>query len=943
MRNIKKYVCGSIVCAAIALMCGSPAWAIPAKPGLIVMRQPDGTELKVRVVGDEHFHYYLSEDGFLLVNEGETFYYGNVDDRDHIVRSDIKARPAAMRSAKATAYLRGVDMERVTEALVRGGAAARSLRRSQQSSRPAARSPRQTRVGLFETGFPATGDQKALVVLVEYQDVKFTLDDPYSYFSRMLNEDGFSDYNATGSAAEYFRESSTGQFRPQFDVYGPITLSENMAYYGGNGWGGSDQNPQRMVIEACQQLDDIVDFSEYDRDGDGYIDNIFVFYAGRGEASGGSSDTVWPHSWYVTAAENTPYIFDGVQLDRYACGNEWQDGRPDGVGTFVHEFSHVLGLPDLYATNYSWAFTPGRWSALDLGPYNNNGCTPPLYSVYERYSLGWMKPRVIDAAASIELKDISTNQGCVIPTANENEFFLLENRQQKGWDTYIPGHGMLVWHVDYYPNVWTRNTVNNDPSHQYVDIEEADNQRTEGTRAGDAFPGTAGVTSFTDDTSPSMRTWDGEGLGLPITDIAEVDGIITFYVAGGMPKDPVVALEATDVTPESFTAHWLPVDLAVGYALSVYASSDESGEPVPVDGYDCREVGDTTAFDVTGLIPATKYRYVVWPVGRAGLGEVSNEIAVTTADPTLRHFAPVADDATDVTDSSFIAHWQPLDGATAYRLSVCTRHQLDPVEELVDFTGGLPSIPEGWTTNTILTYANAAYSGEAVPSLRFATEDCYIMSPVFDGDVLSLGFWHRGVNAPDSNRIVITASADGNDWVGVDTIGVVNDEGGCFTTISSLPEGMRVVRVSYDMRQPGSLALDDIHVTYDGGTMDNAVGSFDAGSALSLPVTGLDAGTTYYYIVTATDGEQVSRPSNEIAVTTGGGCSGIASVAMPVAMSLRDRVLTVSPCGRVSVTDVSGRVVFSSSAAGRGVTLSLPAAGVYVVMTDGRATKIVVR
>jgi len=347
-----------LVLIVITIICGTDVlFAVPAKPGLITMIQPDGTEIQVRIIGDENAHYYLSEDGYLLVNDNNTFYYGNADASGNIVNSRIKAMPLASRSAEATGFLRTVNMEKVYAALQRRDAARAKVRRSAV--------PQKSQIGLFDTGFPSKGEQKGLVVLVEYKDVKFTHNDPYSYFNRMLNEDGFSDYGGTGCAAEYFRECSDNQFRPKFDVYGPITLSQNMSYYGGNDYSGNDKNPQKMAIEACQQLDATVDFSEYDRDGDGFIDNVFIFYAGRGEASGGSSNTVWPHSWNVTAAEYTSYIFDGVQLDRYACSNEWEGSRPDGVGTFIHEFSHVMGLPDLYATSYTSAFTPGGWSVLD--------------------------------------------------------------------------------------------------------------------------------------------------------------------------------------------------------------------------------------------------------------------------------------------------------------------------------------------------------------------------------------------------------------------------------------------------------------------------------------------------------------------------------------------------------------------------------------------------
>ena len=522
-KRVRCRIIKAVIALSALLMVNATACAVPARKGLLTVQQADGTSLTVRLVGDENSHYYLSEDGYLLLSgDDNMFYYGDVDDNGNVVRSAVVARQVADRDEDTRRYLSSLDGGRVLSAL-----------QSKQAAKAPARVKRRN-VGLFDTGFPSKGDQKGLVVLVQYKDVKFNLSDPHDYFSRMLNEDGFSDYGGTGCAAEYFRYASMGQFRPQFDVYGPITLSQNRSYYGGNDSGGDDMYPWKMAIEACQQLDATVDFSEYDRDGDGYIDNVFVFYAGRGEADGGGKNTVWPHAWNVTSAEYTTYKFDGVILDRYACSNEWNwSGRPDGVGTFIHEFSHVMGLPDLYTTKYTGAFTPGEWSVLDYGPYNNDGCTPPNYSVYERYSLGWIEPLVINGPVTVSLDTITSNKGCIIPTGKSTEFFLLENRQQAGWDKYIPGHGMLVWHIDYNSYVWYMNTVNNSTTHQYVDIEEADGTQDDDSRAGDAFPGTANVTSFTDDTTPSMKTWAGKGLNLPITNIVEKDGVITFDVAGG--------------------------------------------------------------------------------------------------------------------------------------------------------------------------------------------------------------------------------------------------------------------------------------------------------------------------------------------------------------------------------------------------------------------------
>lgn len=527
-----------LVLSAVAI-----AMAVPADPRPKKFTQPDGTVITVKIRGDERCHFYLSEDDYLLVERDGVFYYASADASGAIVESDIKARPAQLRTTAEQDFLSRVDMTKVYEALrrktsgddiLRAPTIIKDLTQSnrdefniQNPSFKIAKGP-----GLFEgASFPVTGKQKAIVVLVEYKDVKFNLEDPYDYFSRMLNEEGFSDFNGTGSARDYFIYNSCGQFEPEFDVYGPVTLSRVRRYYGDNDMSGNDRRAYMMATEACAELDETVDFSEYDRNGDGKIDNVFIFYAGEGEASGGGADSVWPHSWTVSDATNEKFEFDGVQLDSYGCTNEWEEGHPDGVGTFIHEFSHVMGLPDLYSTLYTGAFTPGTWSALDFGPYNNNGCTPPNYGAFERYALGWLDPEPITGVEEVTLRPVGENVARIIPSDNPNEYFLLENRQQTGWDTYIPGHGMLVWHIDYDPVRWAANTVNNSTRHQCVDIEEADGKQSSWNRDGDAFPGTQGVTSFTDDTNPSMRLWDGTAMNRPLTEIAEDSvGIITFKV-----------------------------------------------------------------------------------------------------------------------------------------------------------------------------------------------------------------------------------------------------------------------------------------------------------------------------------------------------------------------------------------------------------------------------
>lgn len=538
MKRLLVNLCLAALCAAMPLS----AWSKPAKPGLLTRLQPDGTTVQYRIVGDERGHVLLSEDGYVLADIDNALYYANVLDNGTLTTSGILAKPLELRQVADIEFLSQIDSQK-NRSLLQSMRQRKIMREISDKDLldddtdddadidSIDSDSVDMHIGKFsDSHFPAFGEVRSLVVLVEYTDVPFTLEDPYDYFYRMYNEEGFSDNDGTGSARDYFIENSKGQFAPQFDVYGPLVLSHKRSYYGGNDWAGNDKNPEKMAIEACQQLDSIVDFNIYDTDHDGFIDNIYIVYAGDGEASGGVANTVWPHAWQVTEATGTPYYFDDVRLDRYACGNEWETDGPDGVGTLIHEFSHVLGLPDLYSINYTGAFTPGSWSVLDAGSYNNDGHTPPLYSIFERNAMGWTTPECLPDSGLCALPQISEHDGYMVRTSKNHEFFLLENRQLSSWDTFLPGHGMLVWHIDYNESAWYNNTVNDNGSHQYVNIIEADNRLSEFTRSGDAFPGTSNVTSFSPDTKPAFVTWKKESTGYALTCIEENDSIITFIV-----------------------------------------------------------------------------------------------------------------------------------------------------------------------------------------------------------------------------------------------------------------------------------------------------------------------------------------------------------------------------------------------------------------------------
>ena len=553
--------------------------AVPAKRGLFTVIQPDGTTLRVQRVGDEHLHFLLTEDDMLLVKQDDgTYCYSRIDEEGICVSTGVAATPVEMRTDQARSVMMSFD--RVSPAEIRTKRL--ETMASGISTRPS-RAIAQNGMGCFTGTFPRKGKIKGLVILVRYADEDFTLEDPYSYFHDMLNREGFDQYGGTGSARDYFLANSNGQFDPEFDVYGPYTLPKNRKYYGGNNSAGDDQAPEEMVVDACKGLDSEINFADYDMDGDGYVDNVFVFYAGRGEASGGDDDTVWPHQWDLWSAGKS-LMLDGVKISKYACTNEWESFRPDGVGTFIHEFSHVMGLPDLYETTYSGGnVTPGEWSVLDYGPYNNNGRTPPNYSIFERNAMGWCEPRVLDAPETVTLENIAkSNDACIVPTTKTTEFFLIENRQQEGWDAYLPGHGMLIWHIDFVQRVWDSNAVNNTAGHMYVELEKASNLSS--NSKGWSYPGVSGNTSFTNETKPSMKTWNGTNIDMPITEIAEKEGLITFNIAGGGRRLDAPVVDSTPVMVDNgFVVSWSPVEGATDYVVTVRSISDS---PVVEHNYD---------------------------------------------------------------------------------------------------------------------------------------------------------------------------------------------------------------------------------------------------------------------------------------------------------------------------------------------------------------------
>ncbi|MBR1768255.1 MAG: M6 family metalloprotease domain-containing protein [Prevotella sp.] len=328
------------------------------------------------------------------------------------------------------------------------------------------------------------GEKKGLIILVEFADVHFATDNPLQTWSDIANKQGYSENEAIGSVSDYFYDQSYGKFRLTFDVVGPVVAAHNHEYYGENkDWGPPtgwfDKNVGELVEEACKGVADKVNFADYDWDNDGEVDQVFLLYAGRGENDYGRKDStvIWPHmaSLILDWDYKDGVVIQGKRINIYACSNEiWSNSlHPHlaGIGTFCHEFSHCLGLPDLYNTEEGNSVL-GDYDLMDYGSYLGEGWCPVGYSSYERYVCGWLTPEPTDDPAAISgLSPLHTSPDVRIyrTSADANDYYLIENRKKESWDRYFPKAGLMAWHIDYDKEVWMNNEVNNDPNHLRVE------------------------------------------------------------------------------------------------------------------------------------------------------------------------------------------------------------------------------------------------------------------------------------------------------------------------------------------------------------------------------------------------------------------------------------------------------------------------------------------
>ena len=453
-------------------------WAVRAYNLPTDIIQADGTTLTIVGHGGENFHYYTTTDGVLLCQVGNGFQVARISDSGLITPSGMLAHNAAFRS---TAELEAAASQNRTKFFA---AMQNSALKMQAASRAA------SKVNFVSHN----GNVKVLVIMAQFSDTKFTINEPFKAFYQYLNADGeMTDYNNSdtknyGSVAKYFKDMSNGSFTPSFDLYGPVTLDNPLSTYGA----GND-DMQLFVTDVCNAAKNQygVKFADYDSDGDGYADLVYIIYAGYAESwSGNPTDCIWPKSGTLVSTIE----IDGTKISRFGVNNELngrsgqQVGLINGIGLFCHEFSHCMGMPDFYATTAATQDCQNAenqsmdyWSIMDMGEYVNNGYRPTAYTAWERSHFGWLDIEELKASANgIELKSIDEGGKayCIKNPADEsgNEFVVIENIQKTGWNKSVPGHGMIAYHVDYDPNIFTSavNTVNNTLGHPRMAIIPAD-------------------------------------------------------------------------------------------------------------------------------------------------------------------------------------------------------------------------------------------------------------------------------------------------------------------------------------------------------------------------------------------------------------------------------------------------------------------------------------
>lgn len=642
------------ILAILTIFISLTATAIPARKGLIPLTQPDGTTFNAVFRGDESVRIKTTTDGRAIIQDEEGWWcYAEFDEmgrrRSSGWRVGGDAPQEVMSRSREIPYTKISKMARFRKRLEKPGMAA-------------------TRSG-------EAAVKHGIVILAEFKDQSFQ----YSRkdFEALLTQEGYSEHGAIGSAKEYFDAQFAGKVEFRFDVSDIVTLPGTKKDYGANDESGQDTAPAMMIMDACRLADASVDFSMYDDDSDGEIDNVFVFFAGEDEAEGADEDCIWSHAWYIYNGAGYSMTLDGKRLNRYACTSELTrmtvaDGKTTtmaGIGTFCHEYSHTFGLPDFYDTDYeeSDGEAAGLWhwtSLMDGGNQNGRGHVPPYFNAIEREILGLCSPEVIDTDGTYTLEPVHIGgKAYRIDTDHPDEYFLLECRSADRWDSKVGGSGMLVYHIDrsdrssgyseYYGSDitairrWTHaNEVNCRPDHQCADLLEADGRqdgftaeeaelhRTSMANINGVFFPYGSTTSITSDSRPGLEYWSGEKSKASITNIRYENGKITFSVIGfsEFTTPPEVSSISHEVFPDAAIIRFESDRAFEGNAVVSWGRTGKETESMTVRSY---EPGKFAAV-IEGLEPGNK-TYTVTVAFEIGgvLGKSGSTSFMTKKNPAV--------------------------------------------------------------------------------------------------------------------------------------------------------------------------------------------------------------------------------------------------------------------------------------------------------------------
>lgn len=585
--------------------------AVPAYPGMITFTQPNGEKVSIYLRGDEYISWSKTIDGYsLMYNKNGYLEYAVLNSDGNMIPSGIVVRDISKRTPFESEFVSKIPhgifySDSQMESIIQ----IRKIYENQQKNSKV---------------FPTTGQRKLVCILMGFSDLAFTL--TQQNFNELFNQVGYSYDNATGSVFDFFYESSSLQLELNVTVAGPYTASNTMAYYGNNTNG--DARP--LVTEAVTLANTDVNYAEFDNDLDGSVDGVYVIFAGYGEEAGASADAIWSHAWNISTV-----TLDGKTISRYSCSPEYRgnaDGNITRIGVICHEFGHVLGAPDFYDTNYGTGGQydgTGSWDLQAFGSWNNNGATPAHSNAYTKcYIYNWASPTIISTQQALSI--LNSEQSNISTfyrynTATANEYYLFENRQQIGFDSHTPGHGLIVYHVDA-SYIGSHYSTVNASSHQGMYPMAANATTANGvmvdgdvSTSGCPWPGTSMKTTFTDATTPNSKSWAGANTAKPLINIAENSRVVSlcFITCGGV-GDPQ-SISASAIGPFQIFLSWAKNDYGDNVMVAYNSTNTfgapsgilSAGDPIPGGGTVLYN-GDLTYFKHEGLTPNTQYYYKAW-------------------------------------------------------------------------------------------------------------------------------------------------------------------------------------------------------------------------------------------------------------------------------------------------------------------------------------------